>query len=183
MKISNFLYATAVVSMTSGLGYAVTQGTTGATSTGTVDVQMIVLEEVKVSNLADIDLGTFTPNGTNETSNQAFCIYYGNSANVDLTLSSANTAGPGFQLANAGNFIAYTAEIDNDPTAGITYVAHTEAATVQYGIATTGANDDCVTATFDTTDIRLTVADAGTPLAVPNATYTDTITLLVAPNP
>ena len=186
MKISNFLYASAAITMSSGLAYAVTQGTTGATSTGTVDVQMIVLEEVKVSNLADIDLGTFVPDGTDEVSNVPFCIYYGNSANVDLTLTSANSAGPGFQMINGTDVIPYTAEVDNNPvtgTGGITYVAHAEAATVQYGVADTGANDDCAASVEDTTSIQLTVTDAGAPLAVPNATYLDTITLLVAPNP
>ena len=57
--------------------------------------------------------------------------------------------------------------------------AHAEAATVQYltmGSTTLGCGGA-------NNSVRTFVADTGSPLGVPNGTYTDTLTLLLAPNP
>ena len=183
MKLNRLLSAAAVAVTAAGAAHAATQGALGATSTGTITVTMDILEQVKVSNLADIALGQYVPGGGDLTGSSDVCVHYNNATNYDLTLSSANSAGPGFQLANAGNFVTYAVDYTTKTTAGGgATAAHIEAATVQYDDADPNA-DDCVILTGPTSTLDVTVTDTGTTLGVPNGTYSDVITLVVAPKP
>ncbi|MDE0723937.1 MAG: hypothetical protein OSB62_04475 [Alphaproteobacteria bacterium] len=161
---------------------AATQGIAGVTSTGTLVVTMDVLEEVKVSNLADVVLAQYVPGGGDVIGTSGACIYYNNANQYDITATSANSAGPGYQMNLGANNIVYGLEYQNDTLGAGAYSALNE--TVTYTVTTaTGTDDDCVTAGGDTSDIRVTVTDTGAPLGVPNGTYTDTITFVIVPNP
>lgn len=187
---NNLFYTTACVAgMSAVAAYAATgQGSTGDTSTGTVDVKMEVLEEVKVSNLDDIDLGTYVPDGTDEVAEDQFCIYYNNASTVNVTLSSAN-ANAGFNLEETGAgtaTIPYTVAVQITPSTSGAYGSHTEGATVKYDTAYTGADNDCNGggAGLDAAAISVTVNDTGAgTLGVPTGSYLDTITIKVEPAP
>lgn len=182
MKLMKLLSATCVGVMAAASAQAATQGSTGPTSTGTLVVSMDVLEEVKISNLADITIGQFVPDGVDETGTSPVCVYYNNATQYDITATSANSAGPGYQMVFGADVIPYAVEYQNDALGAGAYSAMNETTTYTVNTATT-TDDDCVTATGDTSNLRVTVTDAGTPLGVANGTYTDTLTLVVVPNP
>ncbi|MAI07604.1 MAG: hypothetical protein CMF61_01460 [Magnetococcales bacterium] len=165
--------------------YASSDGGLASTSTGTSDVQLIVQELVQVENLVDIDFdngdgsNVYVPNGGDVSGTNVFCVYYNNATGVDLTLSSTRGAGSGFVLEDgSANAIPYIVEIDEGNDGGFT--PHADSATVNYpNMADLQPN--CAGGT--TNALRVRVNDTGSPLGVPNGTYTDTITYLIAPNP
>ncbi len=182
MKLMKLLSATCAGVMAAASAQAATQGIAGPTSTGTLVVTMDVLEEVKISNLVDIPLTQYVPGGGNITGSSPVCVYYNNATQYDITPTSANSAGPGYQMILGADVIPYAVEYQNDALGAGAYSAMNE--TTVYTVNTaTSVDDDCVTATGDTSDLRVTVTDTGSPLGVANGTYTDTITLVVVPNP
>ena len=57
-KQSGILALSIALAAASGSVSAVTQGTVGATSTGNVNVQVVVPSLIRITDLADIDLGS-----------------------------------------------------------------------------------------------------------------------------
>jgi hypothetical protein len=168
---------------------ALVQGTTGTSSVGSFDVQVQILEELKVSTLANTPMagtGTntgafYVPGGGDMVSTAPACIYYNNSDNVKIQLDSLNGAGAGFSLVNAGDSIAYTVEVKGDQSTA-TVASHADGAIATYGIRPYAVNDDCDgLAPKYTSDIIATVTDTGLPIAVANGVYTDTITVTITP--
>jgi len=182
MKFMKLLSATCAGVMAAASAQAATQGTAGPTSTGTIAVTMDILEEVKISNLVDIALGQYVPGGGNLTGSTPVCVYYNNATQYDIAPTSANSAGPGYQLNLGADNVAYGAEYQNDRLGAGAFTAFDDGSTYTVNTATT-TDDDCVTATGDTSTIRVTVTDTGSPLGVANGSYSDTITLVVTPNP
>jgi hypothetical protein len=165
--------------------YAASDGALDSTSVGTSDVQLIVQELVQVENLIDIDLDNgdgfniYIPGGGDVSGTDIFCVYYNNATGVDLTLGSTNGAGTGYQLEDGfTNSIVYNVEVDEGNDGGFT--PHGDGSTINYpNMADQQLN--CAGGVFNA--IRVSVNDTGSPLGVPNGTYTDTINFLIAPNP
>ncbi len=162
----------AILAMTSTTVYAATQGTTGFTSTGDLLITVTVSDEVKISNLVDIDLGGFV--GVDLTGTSPACIYRNTGTTYNLTATGSGPANA-FQLTDGTDVVAYTVEYDDG----------TGFSSMATGVALGAdnaevANDDCVTAGSDNGSIQVTVA-AAVAAALPAATYTGTLTLLVAP--
>ncbi len=182
MKLMKLLSATCAGVMAAASAQAATQGIAGPTSTGTLAVTMDILEEVKISNLADIALGQYVPGGGDLTGTSPVCVYYNNANQYDITPTSANSAGPGYQLNLGADNVAYTGEFQNDRVGAGAFTAFNETTVYTVNTATT-TDDDCVTATDSTSTLRVRVTDTGSPLPVANGSYSDTITLVVVPNP
>ena len=68
-------------------GFAATQGATGFTSTGDLDITLTVSDEVRISNLVDIVLPAFT--GADVTGTSGACIY--------------RNGGPTYQVTGTGS--------------------------------------------------------------------------------
>ncbi len=182
MNVMKTFSATCASVMAAASAQAATQGVAGQTSTGTLAVTMDVLEEVKVSNLIDMNLAQYVPGGGDVVGTSPACVFYNNATQYDITATSANSAGPGYQMNLGANNIPYGLEYRNDALGAGAYSNMNETVTYTVTTATT-TDDDCITAGGDTSDIRVTVTDTGSPLGVPNGTYTDTITFVVQPNP
>ncbi len=165
----------ALVAATVG-AQAATQGTTGATSSGTVDIQLLINGAVKISNLDNLDLGTFSGAGPLTDSDTA-CVYSNGATGYNVTASSTapGLAAGAFELGDGlGNSIPYTVDFDDGGGS----------VTLGYGAATAMANastidDDCLSSADNATiQVDVAVVDAS---AVPQGTYTSILTLLVAP--
>lgn len=165
--------------------YAASDGALDATSVGTADVSLVIEELVQVEDLIDINLDNgdgfniYVPGGGDVSGTNIFCVHYNNATGVDLTLTSTNGAGAGYQLEDgSSNAVAYNVEIDEGNDGGFT--PHGDGSTINYpNMADQVIN--CGGGVLNA--VRVVVADTGAPLGVPNGTYTDTITYLIAPNP
>lgn len=179
-SIKNTLFATTFFAMGAAgvvTSMAATQGTTGATSTGSLVVSLIVDNKLKVSKLADVALGTFS--GANLTAVETICVFYNQVAPYQITFDSNDVPGT-FGLTDGVNNIAYSFTYDD----GIN-----GAAAVTAGVALTNralqgnstGNDDCVTLAFDNGTISFT-ALATAITGNPNGTYVETLNITVAPS-
>ncbi len=155
--------------------FAATDGVPGFSSTGTLDISISVDDEVRISNLDDIILGTFA--GTDSTGTSPACIYRNSATTYQITASGDGTANAFTLSAGPG---AGTVDYS------VTYAdAATPAVSMSSGIALTGQdgadNDvDCAN-TGDNALISVTVAAADA-AALPAGNYAGTLTLVVAPN-
>ncbi len=159
----------ALVAVTTG-AYAASDGTLGATSTGTIDISLTVNGAVKISNLDDITLPAFS--GADVSDTQTACVY-SNSTGGGYTLTATAT-GASFDLSGTGGSIPYAVEYDD----GSGYVSLTHGSTANMTGAS-ATDDDCGgSGSNATVQVSVAAADAS---AVPQGGYTSTLTLVVAP--
>jgi len=155
---------------------AVTQGSAGATSTGTSQLSLVINNKLNVTNLADTALGTYS--GADMTGSDSICVYYNQTASYKITFDGTNTPGTFVLDDGSSNTIPYT--ISYDDGGGASAIT---AATALTGQSTGGntTDDDCVTATADNGTVAYTVL-ATDITGNPNGTYTDTVQITVAPD-
>lgn len=162
----------------SGAHAVLSQGTTGTTSTGTLDIDLVKNNNVRISNLSDIDFGTTAVVPTEQFI--SLCVY-STTGGYSLTASSEHGTGTDFRLANAGDsdFITYNVLFNDADTGAIgdaTDLNHTTPLTTQTGANTT--SDTC----GGGTNSRLFVDIDATSFGNAGAdTFADVLTLTVAP--
>lgn len=160
---------------TAGLGLsalAATDGTVGFNSTGTVDITLAVNDEVRISNLADINLGVF--GGADAVGTTDACVYRNGTGAYRITATGSGAASA-FSLTDGTNSVGYSVEFD-DGTGAVAMGASTPM------IGRTGADPASATcATTGNNAVVTTTVVATDAAALPAGTYTGTLTLLVAP--
>jgi len=110
------LVAGGIAVMIAANGFAATPGTIGATSTGTLEIDLTIADEVRISNLEDIDLGQFA--GANLTGGSPACVYRSGTGNYQITGSGSGTAGA-FTLAGGGATVAYSVDFTDGAGASL----------------------------------------------------------------
>ena len=148
---------------------APTQGTLGATSSGTSDVTIIKENAVQITGVADLDLGTHATLAADVSVNDDVCVF-NSTATYSITVSSANG---GFNLSDGTNNIPYSV----DWSSGGAAVALTDGALLG---SLTGDRTSLNCGGSTNANFSATVAAADFNAAGPG-TYTDTLTLLVKP--
>lgn len=146
-------------------------GDLGATSTGTVDINLTLAPLIKISGLTDIDLA-YTPGSGAAGSDTNVCVYTNGAATYNLTTSSANGGATAYQLDHAtlADTIAYTVAIDTtDIPVGSTGVD---------GLPANTSAIDCSAGAL--TVLNIDVAQTEIDAAAAGA-YSDTLTLVVSP--
>ena len=172
-KAAKGLVAGGIAAMIAANGFAATQGTTGATSTGDLDISLTILDEIRISGLQDITLGTFA--GTDLGGASPVCVYRSGTGNYNLT-ATGDGAGSAFELDDGGtNTVAYTVTYDDGSgptglTSGITLTGQTGGDPASDTCAGTGQNGQVV--------VNVLATDMA---ALPAAAYNGTLTLVVAP--
>lgn len=165
------------MSMT-GAAWAATDGTVGATSSGSVDVLLVIPSLIQVVVEGNVDLGIFDPAAAaDETGATGACVRTNGATTYDITATSANDAAGVFRMSDGGtNFIAYTFNWGG--------VALTSGVLNDNGGA--GFNRDNAGPGFTTCTatgngkIDVVVPEANM-LGAEAGSYQDTVTLLVAP--
>ena len=164
-----------------GNTFAVTaDGTLGATSTGTVDIDVTVGDLVRISGLVPMTGNTYTP-GSAVTDSTPACIYRNGSADYEITATSANGAGTNFFLTDTTNDVVYDVTFDDGSGATNLDNGVTES-------TFTGANqttDDCSAGPGGSATIAVSIPETDATFnglaEVPAATYSDELTIVVAP--
>ena len=159
-----------------GPAFAASNGSVGASSTGTSTVTAFVGSLVRVTAVDDLALGTWTGTGALETTDSV-CIWT-TTGGYNVTATGSGVGG-GFSLSNgASGTLDYAVKWDDAPTSS-TLAAMTSGTALTGQVS--GANTtDCnagssLTATVgvEITETDLTAADSGS--------YTGVLTLLIAP--
>lgn len=163
--------AAIAVASYSGTAHAASDGSLGATSTGTVVINATIPNLAQISRLDDIALGTWS--GVDLTGFDDLCVF-SSTRSYTITATSANGTGTTFRLSDGTNFIPYNVSW-RDSAPATTALASGTASGAQ---ATSATATNC--GGSDNTRVSVTVPSAGI-AAAPAGAYSDTLTLLVTP--
>lgn len=169
MKLVRIALIASLVAM-SGNAISATDGTLGATSTGTAVINIAKQNAVQITNLDDIDLGTAGNLSATASASDDVCVF-SSTGGYNITITSTNGA---FELedGNTTTPIPYSL----DWTAGATTpVAYSTPIT---GMIGDSSATDCSGGTNATFEVSVTPADFN---AAEPGSYTDTLTMLVQP--
>jgi hypothetical protein len=175
-KLSKLVIGVALSSaMFAGQAMAAEQGTLGATSTGKSDVTLTVLDQVKITGVDDIGLGSF--DGVSDLDGgTAFCVYRTAGADYTMTVTAEGKAALEVESASTLDTIGFTAKVDSDNDASDgTAILHN-------GISSTytaSAALDC--GASDNASLAVNFAAADLLAASAAADYTATVVILIQP--
>lgn len=172
-KAAKGLVAGGIAAVLASGAVAATDGLVGFTSTGTLDITIQVDDEVRISALQDIDLGTFA--GVDASGSSTACIYRNTAPTYQITGTGSGAANA-FTLTNGIDTVDYS----------VSYTTSGAAQSLTSGVALTGQTGADQTSTTcggtgnnGTVGVTVAAADAA---ALPAGTYNGTLTLVVAPN-
>lgn len=155
--------------------FAASDGTAGATSSGTSDVSLTINDRVQITSMADIALGAYGGSGA-LTGQSDYCVFRNGGDNYKLNLTST---GGVFQVVSGttSDSIAFTVQVDDDTDASaggetLSYGSDSSVAMVASSSLTCGSADNA--------SIYVSFAEADM-IAAPPASYLATITLTVSP--
>lgn len=146
----------------------------GSTSTGQSDIRLEIVDQVKITGLDDIDLGSF--DGTSDLNGgTAFCVYRNGGSGYTMTISAEGKST--LEVASTtGDTIGFTARVDDDDDASDgTAIAHNGTSATYLGSSTSDCNS--------TDNASLAVSFAATDLRTAGfaADYTATVVILMEP--
>lgn len=174
-KIAVGLVAALSASALSGVAFAATQGSLGSTSTGTSSLNATVTDLVQITDVNDITLTAATASDPLAGSDSSVCVYSNASGNLyEITATSANGSGS-FLLSDGSNTMAYTVSWTDSSSGNASLTEGAQSTSNFAGSAQTNCGDG------NTSSVALNVP-AATWTTSPAGAYTDTLTLVVAPN-
>lgn len=159
---------------------ALQQGQLGATSQGSLDINLTVSDIVQISGLSNIALAQNAAGGASGTSSA--CVYANGDGLYDIKIAGDGDAdGANLELDGTGGTVGYavtfTDGASNSVTTSTADVGGTNyTAEDRVGNATSAS---CATGNTATIDIDVSAADYQ---AAAVGTYTDTLVLIVSPN-
>lgn len=163
--------------MVPGAAQAATQGTAGATSTGSVTVSATVPGRVQISGLTDVAFGTVDPTSP-ASSAENVCVWSNTSGKGYSVTASGNGTGNAFTLSDGTNSLPYSVEWagSSGQTSGTALTSGSALA----GLSSTATNPTCSAGPAATASLIVKMTAANLQAAVASA-YTGTLTLVVAP--
>ena len=168
----------ALTAATATPAFAATQGTLGATSSGSVTISASVPNRARITGLADVSFLTQDPN-TAATNAQNVCVW-SNTATKGYTITASGSgAANAFTLANGALTVPYS--VQWAATSGQTTGTALTAATASAGLVSTATNQTCASGPTSSASLIVNIAttDLGTMQAA--TTYTGALTLVVTP--
>ncbi len=171
-RVSKIIAAAALASVFAGSAVAASQGSFGRSSNGSVDIRAHIPGLIKISNLNDIDLGTWSGTGDMVGSDEN-CVW-STTRGYNLTASGSG-AGNAFTLTDGVNTIAYSVAWDDVDTTD-------QAVTAGQALSSqvTNAIDVNCRLRGDTANVAVTLEEADI-AAAPAGKYSGTLTLIVSP--
>jgi hypothetical protein len=152
-------------------------GSLGATSTGTSTIDLVIPDLVRITGVANLDLGSWTGAG-NLTANDDVCVFRNGTATYKIT-GSGSGAASAFTITDGSHPLAYTVAFnDQSGTVGEIALLTTVLSVQQSGADT--SSQTCSAHSADNANFHITITAAALG-AVPAGTYTGTLTLVVEP--
>jgi len=160
-----------------GASLAASQGSIGATSTGSISISATVPGRVEISGLSDVAFGTVDP-GAAATSAENLCVWSNTSGRTYQVTATGSGAANAFALTDGANTLAYDVQWA-DSTGQSSGTALTSG-TPLGAQASTATNPTCSAGPATTASLIVNMTAANLQSAVAGA-YTGTLTLVVAP--
>lgn len=158
---------------------AATQGTLGATSTGSVNINASVPGRVRISGLTDVSFANVDPSAP-VASAQNVCVWSNTSTRGYRITASGSGASSAFTLANGAlPVVPYTVQWAQ--TSGQTSGTSLVAGTALTALTSSATNSDCSAGPSASASLVVSVASAALQSMTAGVTYNGTLTLVVAP--
>jgi hypothetical protein len=157
---------------------AASQGTLGATSTGTVTITASVPSRARITGLSDVSFLNQDPD-TAASNAQNVCIW-SNTATKGYTVTATGSgAASAFTLTNGSGTVPYAVQWSG--TSGQTSGTALTTGTASAGLTTTAVNQTCSAAPATTASLIVNISTANLGTMSAGASYTGTLTLVVTP--
>ncbi|WP_420144656.1 hypothetical protein [Sphingobium sp.] len=161
-----------------GTAQAATQGTLGATSTGSITITASVPNRAQITGLADVSFTNADPSGA-ATNTQSNCVWSNTATKgYSITATGSGTAGA-FTLANGSLTAAYT--VQWAASSGQATGSPLTAGTALSGLTSLAVSPTCASAPTTTSSLIIGMSAAALQGMQSSTVYTGTLTLLVTP--
>ena len=157
---------------------AATQGSLGATSTGSVSINASVPSRVRLTNLTDVSFANQDP-GTAASNAQNVCVWSNTSTKGYNVTAFGSGAGNAFTLANGVLTVPYSVEWA--PTSGQTSGTALTTGSAFTGLTSTATNATCSSGAATTASLVVKMATSDLQGMQAAIAYAGTLTLVVAP--
>jgi hypothetical protein len=158
---------------------ASTQGSFGATSTGSISINASVPGRVRISGLKDVTFANVDPLAAASNA-QNVCVWSNTSTRGYSITATGSGAGSAFTLTN-GVDAAVPYSVAWASTSGQTSGTSLAAGTALTGQTSTAVNSDCSTGPSASASLIVTIGSATLQSMVAGTNYTGTLTLVIAP--
>lgn len=162
-----------------GAAQASTQGSLGATSTGSVNINASVPARVRISGLTDVDLTNVDPS-VNALAAQNICVWSNTAARGYRVTATGSGAANAFTLASGAlPVVPYSVEWAG--TSGQTSGASLTTATALTGQTSSATNANCSSGPPSSASLIVKIGAADLQAMPASTTFSGTLTLVVAP--
>ena len=164
--------------LTAAPAFAASQGSLGATSTGTVSISASVPSRARITGLADVAFTNQDP-ATAASNAQNVCIWSNTATKAYTITATGSGTASAFTLTNGSGTVPYSVEWA--ATSGQTNGTALSTGTASASLTTAAVNQTCSAAPTTTASLIVGIAttDLGTMSA--GSSYTGTLTLVVTP--
>ena len=163
---------------TPGTALAATQGSLGATSTGTVSISASVPARVRISGLADVAFTNQDPAAA-ASSAQNVCVYSNTATRgYSITATGDGTANA-FTLAGASTTVPYSVEWN--PASGQTSGTSLTAGASLGSLTSTATQQQCASGPASSASLVVGISQATLESMQASTSYAGVLTLVVAP--
>ena len=166
------------MAMIASPAFASTQGTLGATSTGSITISVSVANRAQITGLTDVTFTNIDP-ASAASAAQNNCVWSNTATKgYSITATGSGTSGA-FTLANGSLTVPYSVQWGQ--TSGQGTGTALSAGTALTGLTTTAANPTCSTSPSTTSSLIVTISAPSLQSMVSATAYTGSLTLLVTP--
>lgn len=170
--------AVALCGLPIGSASAATDGSLGATSTGTVGISASVPTRTRITGLSNVAFTNQDP-ATAASDAQDVCVWSNTSTAAYTITATGSGAGSAFTLTNGSGTVPYSVEWAG--SSGATSGAALTAGTASGSLTSTATHQTCASGPSASASlvVKMSTADLGTMTG--GSSYTGTLTLLVTP--
>ena len=162
-----------------GQAYAATDGSLGATSTGSVSINASIAGRVRISGLSDVTFSSIDP-AVDASNAQNVCVWSNTSTKgYNITATGSGTGGAFTLASGALPVVPYSVEWDD--VSGSTTGSNLSSGSALTGQTSTATNSSCSAGPASTASLIVKIGSADLQTMTAGPTYSGTLTLLVAP--
>lgn len=177
-KLARVASLVAASALASGTAHAATQGTLGATSTGSVSISVSVPNRARITGLNDITIANQDPNSAVNNA-QNVCVWSNTATKKYTVTASGSGTASAFTLANASLSVPYSVQWAG--SSGATSGTALTAGTASTAFTSTATDQACATGATSSASLVVNMATADLGGMQAATSYTGTLTLLVTP--
>ena len=172
-KAAKGLVAGGVAVIIAANSFAANDGVVGPTSEGDLNIALTILDEVRISGLSDIDLGSFA--GADLSGSSTACVFRSGTGNYEIT-ATGDGNGDSFELTDGTNDVVYSVTYDDgngaeDMTSGTVLPGQTGGDPASDICDNTGGSNGTIAVSVAADDMAV----------LPAGAYAGILTLTVAP--